>query len=92
MDGDGKRNLESLEIELEEIEKIIEDEKGNENIEKIETFMTDFILFIEIYIHEVRESPPYQRLSKLYLEDKIFILNMGHIIPICKGFLRNLKR
>lgn len=92
MYGEGEKKRAFLEQELAEIENIINNGEGNENIEKIETFMTDFILFIETYIGKVRESPPFQRLSELYVKDKMFILNMKHIIPICKGFLRNLKR
>ena len=92
MNGDFEEKRVSLECELEEIENIVANGMEEENIDKIETFMTDFILFIETYIHDVKESPTYKRIGKLYTEEKLFILNMKHIIPMCKGFLRNLKK
>lgn len=88
--GEELKILNGLEQELQEIEKIHIEGKNGENKNKIESFMTKFFLVIEPRVYKVKESPTYQRLSKLYIDD-LFILNLDSIIAICKGFIKEMK-
>ncbi len=72
--------------ELSDIEKLHKSGEINNNLDKLETFMTKLIRHIEKHCFEGENSPAFKRLLKLYNDDGKLIY-MSTIIAISKGLL-----
>ena len=74
--------------ELSDIEQIVQKEETGKYTNKIETFMTKLIRYLEKYEHEIEKSEAFKKLIELYNKD-LKLIYMNKIIAISRGLLEN---
>jgi len=83
-----KEEIKHQKQKLLEIEKIVNDNQIDQNIDRISTFLADFTAFIET--SHVKDTTAVEKLKNSYKGN--YFKEMPHIVSISKGLLDNLER
>jgi len=83
-----KQKLQFYIKKLDEIEQIVKENKVDDNINEITTFMADFVAYVQT--SALKDTEPVNQLITEYKTN--YHKEMSYVISIIKGLLNNLEK